>query len=102
MLVKFESPAHADLLMFGDVAIALLRLMGNSGKVPGALMPQDIPEALANLQAAVTANPERPLNPQRDADQEHEGQSVTLARRALPLIDLLETALARDTHVIWQ
>ena len=103
MLVKFHSPAHADILMFGDVAVTLLRLMGNSGRVPGALMPEDIPEALANLKAAVAANPERPLNPHRDEDsRDAEQPSVTLARRALPLIGLLETALARDKHVMWE
>ncbi len=102
MLVKFESPAHADILMFGDVAVTLLRLMGNSGKVPGALMPEDIPEALAKLKAAVAANPERPLNPGRAEDASGEQASVSLSRRALPLIHLLETALARDAHVVWE
>ncbi|MBK1647474.1 DUF1840 domain-containing protein [Rhabdochromatium marinum] len=101
MLVKFQSPAHANILMFGDVAITLLRLMGNSGKIPGALMPEDIPEALDNLKAAVAANPERPLNP-KDVSRDREQPSITLAHRALPLIGLLETALARDAHVIWE
>ncbi|WPL19657.1 hypothetical protein Thiowin_04794 [Thiorhodovibrio winogradskyi] len=102
MLVKFQSPAHADIVMFGDVALTLLRLMGNSGKVPGALMPEDIPEALGNLKAAVAANPERPLNPERQHSRDAEQPSVSLSRRALPLIHLLETALARDKHVIWE
>jgi hypothetical protein len=102
MLVKFHSPAHADILMFGEVAVTLLRLMGNSGKIPGALMPEDIPEALANLQAAVAANPERPLNPQAEDPRNPEQPSVSLSRRALPLIGLLETALAREAHVIWE
>jgi hypothetical protein len=93
--------------MFGDIALVLLRLMGNSGKVPGALMPEDIPEALANLKAAVAANPERPLNPRplnstQDTGRGAEGASVSLAHRAMPLIHLLETALARSEHVIWE
>lgn len=103
MLVKFHSPAHADIVMFGDVAVTLLRLMGNSGKIPGALMPEDIPEALTHLKAAVAANPERPLNPHSDKGQaDPEQPSVSLSRRALPLIGLLETALARDAHVMWE
>lgn len=102
MLVTFQSPAHADITMFGDVAVTLLRLMGNSGKVPGALMPEDIPEALRNLKAAVEANPQRPLNPKSDGDRNGESASVSLSRRALPLISLLETALKRDAHVIWE
>lgn len=88
MLVKFESPAHADIVMFGDIAIILLRLMGNSGKIPGALMPEDIPEALNNLKAAVAANPTRPLNPQLDNDRDQDQPSVSLSQRALPLIPL--------------
>ena len=110
MLVKFQSSAHADILMFGDVAVTLLRLMGNSGKVPGALMPEDIPEALANLKAAVAANPRRPLDPRGHAhgrgdqpgDDGGGGASVSLAHRAMPLISLLTAALQRDQPVIWE
>jgi hypothetical protein len=35
MIVTFRSKAHADIMMFGDIAVNLLKLMGHSGTVPG-------------------------------------------------------------------
>ncbi|NBR29570.1 MAG: DUF1840 family protein, partial [Betaproteobacteria bacterium] len=59
MLVKFDSEA-GQILMFGDVAVALLKLMGQSGTVPGAILAPDIPAAVERLQSnvdsAVTRN----------------------------------------------
>ncbi len=100
MLIKFQTQAHADIVMFGDVAQTLLHLMGHSGTVPGALLAEDIPQALARLQSAVTANPQRPLNPTPDDDSDSADQ-VSLAHRALPLIQLLQAAAQRGTHVMW-
>lgn len=102
MLITFKTPAHADITMFGDVAKALIRMMGHSGTVPGALLAEDVPKALARLQAAVEANPETPLNPERDdADDDARALSVSLRHRALPLISLLEAAARDEKNVMW-
>jgi len=102
MLITFTTPVHADIIMFGDVGKALIRMMGHSGTVPGALLAADIPTALARLKAAVDANPEAPLNPERDdADEDARAQSVSLRHRALPLIDLLEAAAREEKNVMW-
>ena len=37
MLVTFSTSAYADITMFGDVALRLLKLMGHSATVPGAM-----------------------------------------------------------------
>ena len=34
MLVTFTTNAYADITMFGDVALAMLKMMGHSGTVP--------------------------------------------------------------------
>lgn len=102
MLITFKTPVHADITMFGDVAKALIRMMGHSGSVPGALLAEDVPAALARLKAAVEANPEAPLNPEPDdADDEARAQSVSLRHRALPLIGLLEAAAREEKNVMW-
>jgi len=103
MLITFKTEAYANITMFGDVAVALLKLMGNSGTVPGALMPEDIPNALERLKAAVAANPQAPLDPQSKKDDDDEdGAHVSLVNRALPLIELLEAAKADNKHVMWE
>jgi hypothetical protein len=102
MLITFKTPVHADITMFGDVAKALIRMMGHSGSVPGALLAQDVPAALQRLQAAVETNPDRPLDPKHDEDDdEARAQSVSLKHRALPLIDLLEAAAREGKNVMW-
>ena len=49
MIVTFRSKAHADIMMFGDIAISVLKLMGHSGTVPGALLAEEVPTALDHL-----------------------------------------------------
>jgi hypothetical protein len=103
MLVTFKTDAYASITMFGDVAIALLGLMGHSGAVPGALMPEDIPEALQRLRAGVAANPDAPLDPKgkQKEGREDEGVHISLAHRALPLIELLVAAESEKKLVMW-
>jgi hypothetical protein len=104
MLVTFKTEAYASITMFGDVAVALLKLMGHSGTVPGALMPEDIPEALERLKAGVAASPDAPLDPKNDQEQseDDEDSHVSLAHRALPLIELLDAAQADNKLVMWE
>ena len=103
MLITFTTKAHADITMFGDVAVALIKLMGHSGTVPGAILAEDIPGALTSLRKAVAENPGMPLDPATanahddDSDQVH----VSLAHRALPLIDLLTAADDARVNVMW-
>lgn len=103
MLVTFETEAHANITMFGDVAVALLQLMGHSGTVPGALLAEDAPAALARLRAAVAEQPDAPLDPETPKTKDEDAQRhVSLAHRALPLIQLLEAAVARGKNVMWR
>ena len=71
MLVTFSCPAYADITMFGDVAVRLIKLMGHSGTVPGALLAADVQAALARLEAAVEADTQSP-KPEPDASAQKE------------------------------
>ncbi len=55
MLVTFTTKAYADITMFGDVALALLNMMGHSGTVPSAIRAEDVPATLSRLTAAINA-----------------------------------------------
>ena len=102
MLVKFQSEV-GGLTMFNDVAVPLLKLMGHSGTVPSAIMPEDIPAAVAKLKAAVAARPGAP-DPaaKRHPDADEKEIPVTLKQRAFPLIDLLERAAKQQCEVVWR
>ncbi len=101
MLITFKTAAYADITMFGDVAKALIHLMGHSGTIPGAILAEDVPKALEKLRAAVTHNPDAPLNPHRDDDDDARSESISLSKRALPLIELLEAAARDEKNVMW-
>lgn len=106
MIVKFSTRAGA-LTMHGDAAVALLRAMGHSGTVPGAILAADLPAALASLrrsleeQARAAPVASEPLEESEDEDEERQ-PPVTLSMRAVPLIDMIETAIARDSDLMWE
>lgn len=104
MLVTFKTEAYPNITMFGDVAVALIKLMGHSGTVPGALLPDDLPEALERLQTAVASRPDARLDTATTAagDDEDEEPPVTLAHRAMPLLELLKAAQAERKQVMWE
>jgi hypothetical protein len=103
MLVTFRTNAYANITMFGDVAIQLLKLMGHSGTVPSAMLAADVPAALERLKAAVAkdkaAATAGPAKGAREKDSEE--PPVSLAQRAFPLIELLEAAARRKCDVMW-
>jgi len=103
MLVTFTGKAHADITMFGDVAQRLLRLMGHSGTVPGALLAEDVPAALERLKSAVETEKAAPAAERsRDGqDEDANENAVSLRHRALPLIELLTAAVHENCNVMW-
>ncbi len=106
MIVRFSTRSGA-LTMHGDAAVALLRAMGHSGTVPGAILSADLPAALAALrrtlddQARVPAPTAPPPGDEDEEDRERE-PPVSLRMRALPLLDMIETAIAHDSDLMWE
>ena len=101
MLVTFKSKATESITMFGDVATPLLKMMGASGKVPGALGAEDVAGALQQLETSIErlkaqthAQPAAPAAMNEDWGGEDEGSSknddkerdapVAMATRARP------------------
>ena len=107
MLVTFSTKVSADITMFGDVAVELLKLMGQTGVVPGALVGSDIAPALQRLKTAVTTLGSRPLgnaapDPKDEDDERAAAPLVSLRQRAVPLVQLLEAAAREDAEVTWR
>jgi hypothetical protein len=98
MLVTFTTKAYADITMFGDVALSLLKMMGHSGTVPSAIMATDVPAALEQLKSALDATVEQ-ASPQETNDEQ---PKVTMHHRALPLLALLAAAAKDECDVMWK
>ncbi len=101
MLVTFKTSAHGHITMFGDVAKDLLKLMGQSGNVPGALMAEDVAPALQELQQGLNNQSTEEAPPPLDDDNDTP-PPVAFAVRAKPVIDLLEAAIAANESVLWE
>jgi hypothetical protein len=101
MLIKFDSEV-GSFTMAGDVAVQLLKAMGHSGTVPSAILPGDIPNALARLRAAVDASPATAAESSAADEKDPKEIPVSLRQRAFPLIDLLTRAAKQGTEVMWK
>jgi len=108
MLITFKSKASGDVIMFGDVAKRLMEVMGKSPDDQGIVTVEQLPDALARLKEAVAEDKAQQAQPEEDAPPQVEKTSdggqrefVSLARRATPLIELLEYSLKAKVPVVW-
>lgn len=107
MLVAF-STRNARLVMQGEPAVALLRLGGHSGTVPGAVLAADLPAFLARLRAGLELHGEEfspappPVDPSGDDDaQDDRERPVRLRVRAVPLLEMLAAAAEDRSDLMW-
>jgi len=101
MLVTFRTKAWGNITMFGNVAVALLRMMGHSGTVPSAMLARDIPAAMVRLKEQLAAGAFEEVEEPSDKDEEDQ-PPVGLRTRALPLLEMLSAAAEQDCDVLWQ
>ena len=108
MLVTFHTKRYANITMFGDVAKQLLALLGHSGTVPSAIKAEDVPAALARLEAALAQRKAADATDAADVPKDDRGRvdydaprKVTLSQRAVPLLELLRAAAASKADVMW-
>ena len=115
MLVTFKCKTCADIVMFGDVAQQMLRMMGHSDHVPGAIQPEDIPMALAKITLATEKlhYDEQRAEPVQQGLGEHDLDDVevnamdvepvvSLHTRAIPLIAMLKSAQEAECFILWE
>ena len=101
MLITFKTSAYADVTMFGDVALKLIRLMGRRGTVPSAIEPEDIPQALEMLRAGIAADDAAAKEDEVEGNDDQTEEKVSVHNRALPLIELLQAAHKENVPVMW-
>ena len=84
--------------MFGSVAISLIKLMGQSGHVPSAILAENLPDALTQLQHGLAL---KPSNHDKKVIDDADEPMVSLSHRALPLIQMLQAAIKKNCDVLW-
>lgn len=112
MIVTFQSAAAGDVIMFGDVAQRMMKLMGKDVTDKGIVTVEQLPDAISRIKAAIEEDKRQRAGVQdEDLPQtEPAGSSggaqssrpfVTLTQRAVPLLELLEWALKKKKPVVW-
>lgn len=110
MVITFRSRATADVIMLGDNARQLLKLLGKDpdGK-QGIVTVEQLPDAIVRLEQAIEADRERAraierADPDRDEREDTPtgmAAPVNLHQRGWPLLDLMQRSLAEKTPVTW-
>ena len=108
MIVIFQSQAAGDVMMFGDVAYKMMEIIGKEAVAKGIVTVEQLPDAIACLKAAVSDDKARHANLREEdlpafeeAPDGTKRSYVSLARRAIPLIELLEWSLKKKVPVTW-
>ncbi|WP_342129770.1 DUF1840 domain-containing protein [Hydrogenophaga sp. OTU3427] len=103
MLYRFKSQATADLTMLQADGQTVLRLLGKDATRQGIITAEQLPQAIAALEAAAMADRALTVPPQDTEDEDGEPMepSVGLTQRLAPFLQMLR--LAQDAHkpVVW-
>ena len=108
MLITFKSTASNDVLMFDTAAKDFLRCIGKSpDAATGIITVEQLPAAIDRVRAAIAADKTQPptaADPAEKevagADDEHD-ERVGFGQRAVPMLELMERALAEGAPVVW-
>jgi hypothetical protein len=94
MLYKFKSKATGDLIMLEPNGRRMLQIIGKEvhegAPVKGILLPEQMPAAIAALQAAIAQE-----------EQVQQSDAVSLRQRAKPFIDMLNRCHTANKEIVW-
>jgi len=106
MLYKFKSRAAADLIMLEPNGRRVLQIIGKPvDEKQGILQVQDMPAALAALEAAIQQEEARLKSAREEAvargEKPPKAEDVSLRQRATPFIEMLRRCQKADTEIVW-
>ncbi|NTV70276.1 MAG: DUF1840 domain-containing protein [Azonexaceae bacterium] len=104
MLFTFKSASNADLIMHEKSGKEILALLGKSPEdARGVITVEQLPGAIATLKKAITANKgelhEAASSPSKNETDDE--PQVSLAQRAAPFVDMLESAVKAGEPIVW-
>ncbi len=106
MLYKFKSRATADVIMLESNGRQLVQIMGKTPGQSGIVTVEQIPGAIAAIEAAIAAEERARAQAREEAQaQDEDGgdrpEAVHLRQRATPLLDMLRRSAAEGREVTW-
>lgn len=103
MIYKFKSQAAADVIMLQINAEQMLSIIGKKPSAQGIVTVEQIPAAIAALEAAVAAHeaPQSTGETAATGQDDVVGDRVMLRQRAAPFIELLRSSAQAGKDVVW-
>ena len=101
MIITFTSKAWANITMHGPIAIRLLKMMGHSGTVPGAILAADISAALDHLERGLDSSLGKENTAEPGETDDPYSEIISLRTRAVPLVEMLRAAAQEECDVMW-
>ena len=105
MMYKFKSRATGDLIMTQAVGDRVLALIGKGPSAQGIVEVDQLPAAIAALEAAIAAESPRAANDDDDADaprgSARADDHVSLRQRVWPMVEMMKRALAEKQPIVW-
>jgi len=110
MLIVFQSKSAAEVLMFAQHALPILKAAGKpiEGELPerGVITRDQLPAAIAGIERAMAISKESEEQPDTDDDNDDKvhpiNEPVSFRRRAYPLLAMLRLANEKQEDVIWE
>ena len=96
MLYKFKSKDAGDVIMLEANGRRVLEIIGKDAGPKGIILPEQMPAAIAALEAAVALEASG-----EDESGAVPGDGLGLHQRALPFIDMLRRNHAAGHEVVW-
>ena len=109
MLYKFKSKVTGDVIMLQPGGQHMLEIIGKHSStepsVKGILLPEQMPQALARLEAAVAQDEATRREAIAAAQAEHlpppRFEAISLRQRALPFMDMVRQCQQAQEPVTW-
>ncbi len=109
MLIVFHSKSAAEVLMFSQHALPILKAAGKpyDTELPerGVITREDLATAIAGIERAMAITKETDENPDTDDDNDDRthpvSEPVSFRRRAYPLLAMLRLANEKQEDVQW-
>lgn len=101
MLYTFKSPAAGNLIMLQPNGERVLEIIGKDSGPKGIILPEQMPDAIAALESAMTQE-EPQAGPDKNAgDASPASDAVSLRQRAAPFVQMLKRCHEAGKEIVW-
>jgi len=109
MLYKFKSKATGDLIMLEPNGQRVLQIIGKDADIgapaKGILLPEQMPAAIAALQAAIAQEEQTQQKAKELAAEKGLGwqrsDAVSLRQRVTPFLEMLKRCHQANKEIVW-